>query len=704
MPTMTQKRSRAAFESDSRGHHSPFIFCGTPLPPLDDEARDDGSYVPVWKQTVTDERGRKRLHGAFTGGFSAGYFNTVGSKEGWTPATFVSSRSNRHQDRPKADSQRPEDFMDEEDLAELNESRQLQTTSSFAGLGHSHASDAPHDNLFGLIMTDGDTIGVQLLQKMGWRRGQGIGPKVWRQARGDEGEGTADDRTQTEHLFAPEDTHVIYFTRKSDHKGLGYQGSVVQLAQPEPSERLNSDLFEPRAIEGPKSIRKPVQKTLKKSSFGVGVLNDTGSDDDDPYDMGPRISYKSLGGEKKAKKITTSKLNTGLANPFIAARPVFQPRKGTSRDRSLVVHACHDGRPPLDGFILSNQSIMTSDIPVFPPPKVPTGWKLSKGLLNDTPATDIQTAMDAAKSMSLDPKTRASILGETLLPGKSVFNFLSKEARDRIANLSGKEDLPQGLGEAPSQSGEQNTANKPNLRSMIPHLSKEAAVAALSKRGSGWMPYAEDLKKRSRYISFLELRAGSNDALPERAEGMTMQDWTRELQEFAHAAQVFKPVSGIMASRFTSSKAQSPADPGGDLTGNNLLHTPKDELQDPAVEAAHVGMYGPMTRSVSSFTPTRLLCKRLNVRPPAPAEDLLNEGSWRPNHTFSAQEFASTMPIGVLSLLPDKPQSGTKSDYQEWTTLTNQDAAVDIETNAALESARPGEEIFKAIFGSDNED
>jgi hypothetical protein len=28
--------------------------------------------VPIWKQEVTDERGRKRLHGAFTGGFSAG--------------------------------------------------------------------------------------------------------------------------------------------------------------------------------------------------------------------------------------------------------------------------------------------------------------------------------------------------------------------------------------------------------------------------------------------------------------------------------------------------------------------------------------------------------------------------------------------------------------------------------------------------------
>lgn len=38
-----------------------------------------------WEQDVRDEKGRKRFHGAFTGGFSAGYFNTVGSKEGWMP-------------------------------------------------------------------------------------------------------------------------------------------------------------------------------------------------------------------------------------------------------------------------------------------------------------------------------------------------------------------------------------------------------------------------------------------------------------------------------------------------------------------------------------------------------------------------------------------------------------------------------------------
>jgi G patch domain-containing protein 1 len=69
---MAYKRSRQAFESDLQKQASPYVLYGTPLPALDEQSRDDGSFVPVWKQEVADERGRKRLHGAFTGGFSAG--------------------------------------------------------------------------------------------------------------------------------------------------------------------------------------------------------------------------------------------------------------------------------------------------------------------------------------------------------------------------------------------------------------------------------------------------------------------------------------------------------------------------------------------------------------------------------------------------------------------------------------------------------
>jgi G patch domain-containing protein 1 len=69
---MAGKRSRAAYEADLTRKESPYALFGTPLPPLSSDVRDDGSFVPVWQQEVRDERGLKRLHGAFTGGFSAG--------------------------------------------------------------------------------------------------------------------------------------------------------------------------------------------------------------------------------------------------------------------------------------------------------------------------------------------------------------------------------------------------------------------------------------------------------------------------------------------------------------------------------------------------------------------------------------------------------------------------------------------------------
>lgn len=66
--------------------------------------------ITIADQIATDEQGRRRFHGAFTGGFSAGYFNTVGSKEGWTPSTFKSSRA----DRSSQKGQNVTDFMDAE--------------------------------------------------------------------------------------------------------------------------------------------------------------------------------------------------------------------------------------------------------------------------------------------------------------------------------------------------------------------------------------------------------------------------------------------------------------------------------------------------------------------------------------------------------------------------------------------------------------
>ncbi|VDQ04388.1 unnamed protein product [Trichobilharzia regenti] len=87
----------------------------------------------AYEQRVLNEKGRPmRFHGAFTGGFSAGYFNSVGSKEGFKPKSFHSSRKNRERDSDGKLAQRPEDFMDDEDFGEFGIApRRIRPTHEF---------------------------------------------------------------------------------------------------------------------------------------------------------------------------------------------------------------------------------------------------------------------------------------------------------------------------------------------------------------------------------------------------------------------------------------------------------------------------------------------------------------------------------------------------------------------------------------------
>ena len=75
-----------------------------------------GRGLMPWEQKVADERtGKRKFHGAFTGGFQAGYKNTCGSNLGFTPQTFVSNRNNRANV-----TQEITDFMDHEDIEEIS--------------------------------------------------------------------------------------------------------------------------------------------------------------------------------------------------------------------------------------------------------------------------------------------------------------------------------------------------------------------------------------------------------------------------------------------------------------------------------------------------------------------------------------------------------------------------------------------------------
>ncbi|KAI0184843.1 hypothetical protein EV127DRAFT_222528 [Xylaria flabelliformis] len=744
---MSFKRNRAQFEADLQAQQSPYVLFGTPLPPLDPEVRDDGSYVPVWKQEVRDERGRKRLHGAFTGGWSAGYFNTVGSKEGWTPSTFVSSRSNRHKAEDKSSQQRVEDFMDEEDLADAAEAEKLQTAQGFAGLGSTEDDDGVRrGGLADLFRVQGETMGVKLLRRMGWKDGQGIGPKVRRKARLEMGSkpGATQSAGET-YLFAPDNVSMIAFIKKTDHKGLGYEGEsrltpIGNASKPEAGESSDEETLG-APLRRPGLLKKEKKNKFGKGGIGIGILNDTGSDDEDPYEIGPKISYnRVIGGDKKKKKASTT-----TANPALGAVPVFRSRKNILARSSKSLRKCHDGRLPLDGFVFGTEadalvsSINTED--KYPPPQIPPGWKSSKERKAEAENANYVSTADAAKASKLDPKSRAALLGEAQLPGKSVFDFLSPEARERLASATGKSNLPPALGEVPAEFALTEAERQQELLRQLPELDKATAIAALARgaSSSGPAPYADDEAKRGRYRAYLEYVAGFTKTIPAKPVGTRTQDWVRELHEFVSCARIFKPMTGLMASRFTtSSTATGSGGKGGG--GDDLLHVPPEKPKDPAEEAAKLGMYGSMTRSVRDFYPTRLLCKRFNVRPPAhvqPDAEMESGGVAKASGMSAGMGMGMGMGVGegiavtLDELMRQAQAAAAGTDGSANNNLNNNDNNTDRnsstgnnqklledtaqrqtqievkpDVNEALEGKRAQDQVLKAIFGdsSDEED
>ena len=613
--------------------------------------------------------------------------------------------------------------MDEEDLADAEESKKVQTQAAFAGLGTTADGGTRAAGLMGLFRTEGDTMGMNLLRRMGWKEGQGIGPKVRRQARLDLRSDTNDESGT--HLFAPENVPMISFVRKSDHRGLGFAGETrltpVGLSAGTSGANDSEEDDEDHGIGKsgrPKftlTTGRKKERDTGRGGIGVGVLNDTGSDDEDPYEVGPRISYnRVIGGDKKKKKAAVS------INPTLKAKPTFIPSRKLALSKvALGLRKCHDGRLPLEGFIFAKEpDPLTSGITTegkYPPPEIPPDWMSSRQPKSQTDAAGYVSTSDAAKASALDPKSRAALLGEKQLPGKSVFDFMSAEARERLASATGRADLPPARGEVPAGHALSEADRLQELLGRIPKLGKEAAIAAISRGAGANAPYANDESKRSRYISFLEYEAGFKPTPGQQPAKLKSEEWVRELHEFYNCARIFKPMTGFMASRFTTSTTKPGVGSGGDPGGTALLSKPAPKPQDPAEEAAKLGMFGPMTRSVIDFYPTRLVCKRFNVNPPAhvqpddyPAPPQPGKAKYDATPQFGVYQEAEPsrqeplqVELGSSSAFSSAPRE--KEDVSTQPPALEK-AMVDASRNEALEGKRAGEDVFKAIFGDSDDE
>ncbi|EIN06259.1 hypothetical protein PUNSTDRAFT_145550 [Punctularia strigosozonata HHB-11173 SS5] len=727
-----------------------FCLIGTPLPPLE-KSKDTGEFVPLWKQEVRDEKGRRRLHGAFTGGYSAGYFNTVGSKEGWTPQTFVSSRS----ERAKKKQARPEDFMDEEDLAELAESRKLvDETEEMDILGGTQAEmskrtgDVEDDSMAAklastLLPAPKDSAGARILKKMGWRLGQGIGPRLTHRQRmlqdlqfsaGAVTEippDAEDDEEAKKHTYAPRDTPLLLTTRKDNTHGLGYSAGMG----------LNESLgasgskgpIGPRLSGMPLSLPPSVHKQTPSSAagFGLGALNDADEDDLDVYD--PSGSNRSA--TRMAYDIADHDDPDRIA---IGGRSTRGPTAAPRLQQPVGYQTFRDGRPVLKGFILSDQPV--AEDKWFPLPDVPAGWKPDPKRVW-TSKWDKENMDDPKKRLADEgPKShhdwkrgvsadeRGALLGETPLPAapKSVFDFISSKDRDRLKTIASTAHQPSAPVPPP--------AKPANIQ--IPHVEPSTAQLALR----GFQPYTSDPVRQARYTAFLQSHANSQELTIEPLPGKSAEEFNKELADYAKSAMVFRPLGGAMAGRFTSARAQdlgpkiqeglfTPKFASGGFEGGageqqlsaeeqkqkeeeeRKRKEEEEREQNPRAYAARMGMYGPLTREVRPWQPSRLLCKRFGVKDPnpepvapepvpgAPPGTSAGPGSgWDAEAALAEAGKSAEEVSAIMAGAPAKGKGGKRD-------LANVGLGEDEEQGRdTLTYERPSMDIFKAIFASDEED
>ncbi|KAJ3181775.1 hypothetical protein HDU87_000793 [Geranomyces variabilis] len=598
---------------------STLVTFGTQQPQdlSDVRAKDRNNYLPVHKQEPRDEQGRKRFHGAFTGGFSAGYFNSVGSKEGWAPSQFVSSRNARFD--PKNAAARPEDFMDDEDLEAASETRQIAATDEYDILGgtakevaRKRAAVAAAEGSTGgggaiaakivedLIGPAKDPIGIKLLRQMGWREGHGVGPRAKRKAR-KHGPTVAEDEEEdiyaANHTFAPRDVAVDLLRPKTDSFGLGYD-PFRQAPEFASRNRPPGPQGNDRDRGAPKQGR---------AGFGVGVFEDE-DEDINVYDS-TMASYDMIIDDDDDGPLLKRKLAG-------AAQGARKPPRDEGISFDLGVSICHDGRPPLEGFELAKKGMPEQKW--YQPPDLPPSFVPMHRFdvpLSAAAKSASQPGADAhihpsrlAKQQGLTADARRDILGEEPLdaPTRSVFSYIALKEQDRLQNF-----INQTTSAQPARGGGDESLQKEDAgasSSSGPKVEAATALAALK----GFMPFGNDPGKQTRYRTFLQVHAGLATEYAPNPKHLTPRDIAHEALEFSKAAQIFKPLSSMMASRFTS--ASSAIEPSTTADAVAVITAGADTQVQ--ASAAGMGMYGALTRTRSEWRPEPLLCKRFNVPDP----------------------------------------------------------------------------------------
>uniref|UniRef100_A0A8P4K4U2 G-patch domain-containing protein n=1 Tax=Dicentrarchus labrax TaxID=13489 RepID=A0A8P4K4U2_DICLA len=660
-----------ASDSDS---DEDFVSYGTPLEPLEED-EPLKKPVPLHEQTVKDEKGRyQRFHGAFTGGFSAGYFNTVGTKEGWAPSTFVSSR----QQKAEKHHVRPEDFMDEEDFGEHGIAPKEITTSQEFSSGrrdeirekaravNAQAALIPGDTLLEeLIAPARLSIGVELLRRMGWKEGQGVGPRVKRKARRQQTDGgsrvygcvlppagseDSEDQDDDEEFapedvtFAPKDETPVDFTPKVGVQGLGYRGLDPGMALLGRGAPEHIDLFRPQS-EARSRLFGGAQRGSRRGgvagqAFGVGAMED--DDDEEVYHRDSMSRYDTvLGGEEPGdglygwtapqqytKKRDASYLGKILEGFTLAQKPADEKTIFPPPDLPRDYRPVHHFRPSVDVSVLSGVS-----------PALAEALRASRGHMvkEEEPQQGGRHQLDSGR--------RRTLLGEDALQGGVQGGRQISILINHIDQISIYQISPAGrsaVGGSASCGLQQDAL---------------AAWKGVQTSSQTFRPFEKNPSKQARYELYLNrLKQGDKDALEQSLDpAVTEWERSRERDEFVRASILYRPSSSSLSSRFTSARQQEDED------SVEVSRDQEGDVDDKQA-AVNMKMFGKLTRETFEWHPDKLLCKRFNIPVPYPGSGVVGLPKVK-RDKFSVFNFLTVTESRDSSAPPNPPEPGKRSRW-----------------------------------------
>ncbi|ODQ66226.1 DUF1604-domain-containing protein [Nadsonia fulvescens var. elongata DSM 6958] len=580
----------------------------------------------------------ERFHGAFTGGFSAGYYNSVGSKDGWTPQEgFISSLGNRVDFSQKPDVTA---YMDDEDWNEQN----LTASRRLNDLDNSDGNGDDRNQILDLFLASStyesfNKMSAELMSNLGWYKYS---------------QGTVDSQFDI-------NQYKKLSSGKKKQYGLGFEGTG-HTCLPCTPKKLKTRVF----------FNKVGKLSSAKSSIKIQHGDSSNNSDESDEDSFPAIKISSSGNLKRKPALTEHRFPKLLTAPR------------TLTQENIREKICFDGSFPIDGFVIG--SIDLSKIGHYFDPKVisttiPENWK--PRLKNTI----------SLKSSNEEPIIN-TLFSDDRLPKKTVFDYLTPDQREKIVKLTGNKSLPPGKSEA----AKYMASPKPTLSKdfSIPTLSVFEATAALANPR---LPYVNDETKRSRYLRYLKFQQKKlleSSILKLIPEGLTDNQWISELGEFSKTAKLSGSFTGLMNQKFVSAKPQTVSyeiDAGCEdseviiSSSHTKSSTPVASIMSEAstkTDAAVSGNYGELTRSVASWVPDSLLAKRLGI-------------VWIGNVRFPSTLESDTVPGETNDSFPELPPGDTSVHDSTFDSFMSEDLKP--EFNAILERKPESKNLFESIFG-----